>query len=140
VITKIFTIIGIVLGLLFVGVIGLNFLSATANKNYSANLEPNLSEEFDESLGNEYLADQSYGEDKVLEQQEALLREMMGQNQMSQNEFQKPSATSYSNAQQNENTPDDQLQFDNLLNNFQSVAKSKPDLLAKKIQMWLDED
>jgi flagellar biosynthesis/type III secretory pathway M-ring protein FliF/YscJ len=140
VVTKIFTIIGIVLGLLFVGVIGLNFLSAAANKNYSADIDPNLATEFDQSLGNEYLTDQSYGEDKVLEQQEALLREMMGQNQISQNEIPKSSATSYSNFQQEQKPADDQLQFDNLLNNFQSVANSKPDLLAKKIQMWLDED
>jgi flagellar biosynthesis/type III secretory pathway M-ring protein FliF/YscJ len=140
VVTKIFTIIGIVLGLLFVGVIGLNFLSAAANKNYTAEIEPNLANEFDQSLGNEYIADQSFGEDKVLEQQEALLREMMGQNQITQNEFPKPSATSYNNFQQEQKPADDQLQFDNLLNNFQSVANSKPDLLAKKIQMWLDED
>jgi flagellar M-ring protein FliF len=140
VVTKIFTIIAIVLGLLFVGVIGLNFLSAAANKSYTADIEPNLANEFDQNLGAEYLADQSFGEDKVLEQQEALLREMMGQNQISNNDFQKPPATSYNNFQQEQKPEDDQLQFDNLLNNFQSVANSKPDLLAKKIQMWLDED
>ena len=80
------------------------------------------------------------GEGKALEQQEALLREMMNQNPGKSdfaNPYEKPEATSY--VQNDSPEAKEQMQFDNLLNDFQSVASSKPDLLAKKIQMWLDE-
>lgn len=136
-VTKVLMIIAIILGLLFVSIISLNFLSAAANKNYSPEIDNDLASEFDQAVGaGDYQAEENYGEDKVLEQQEALLREMMGQGG-STKEVPKSQATSYESEEKN---TEDQMQFDNLLNNFQSVASSKPDLLAKKIQLWLDED
>lgn len=142
VIMKVLTIVGIIVGLLLVAIISLNFLSAAANKNYNPEIDPNLSNEFDEVLNENYISNdfEDFGEGKALEQQEALLREMMNQNPSKSdfaNPYEKPEATSY--VQNDSPEAQEQMQFDNLLNDFQSVASSKPDLLAKKIQMWLDE-
>lgn len=145
VIMKIFTIIAIIIGLLLVSIIALNYLGAAANKNYNPELDPNLSNEFDEVLNENYIGneEEDFGESKALEQQEALLREMMNQSNFEKPDFsnapkEKPHVTSYTNTT-NEAKTTDETQFENLLNNFQSVASSKPDLLAKKIQVWLDE-
>ena len=37
------------------------------------------------------------------------------------------------------NSNNEEIRFESLLNNFESVANRKPDLLAKKIEVWLDE-
>ena len=37
------------------------------------------------------------------------------------------------------NSNNEEIKFESLLNNFESVANRKPDLLAKKIEVWLDE-
>ncbi|MCE2929156.1 MAG: hypothetical protein LW817_05960, partial [Candidatus Caenarcaniphilales bacterium] len=145
VISKIFSIVAILLGLLLVAVISLNFLSAASNKNYAPEVDPNLSNEFDEVM-NDYPDNNSrsyedYGEGQALAQQEELLREMMSQT----NSGAPKSSNAQSNFEFQENPAltagtDDDKQFDNLLNNFQSVANKQPDILAKKIQVWLDED
>lgn len=128
VITKIFSIIAIIVGLLIVAIIGLNFLNAASNRNYVPEVDPNLSNEFDEIL-NDYGDNYSdYGEGQALAQQEELLKEMMNQQSSPKQEEKSIKA-------QNNN-----YEFDDLLNNFQSVASSKPDALAKKIQVWLDEE
>lgn len=136
-ITKIFTIIAIILGLLLVAIISLNFLSAAANKEYITEMDPNLANEFEEVINDE--PGQDYGEAAALEQQEALLREMMGDSFT-----QEPAAAAKSQpSSYSSDAPvndQEQMQFDNLLNNFQSVANTKPDILAKKIQTWLEDD
>ena len=33
----------------------------------------------------------------------------------------------------------EEIKFESLLNNFENIASRKPDLLAKKIEVWLDE-
>ena len=38
-----------------------------------------------------------------------------------------------------DNSNKEEIEFESLLNNFQNVASSKPDLLAKKIEVWLDD-
>lgn len=134
-IMKIFTIIAIILGLLLVAIISLNFLSAAANKEYVADVNPGLGNEFEEIINDEPGAD--YGEAAALEQQEALLREMMGESFV-ENEMPRSQPSSYSAPQTQET--EEQMQFDNLLNNFQSVANKKPEILAKKIQTWLEDD
>ena len=134
-IMKVFTIIAIILGLLLVAIISLNFLSAAANKEYVADVNPNLGNEFEDIINDEPGAD--YGEAAAVEQQEALLREMMGESFV-ENEMPKSEPSSYSAPQTQEN--EEQMQFDNLLNNFQSVASKKPEILAKKIQTWLEDD
>ncbi len=135
VVMKIFTIIAIIIGLLLVAIISLNFLGAAANKNYTE-VDPNLSNEFGQVMNEEGGAD--YGEAAALAQQEALLKEMMGESFEEPPAITKGQANSYSN--ENPVEQEDKMQFDNLLNNFQSVASSKPDILARKIQMWLEED
>ena len=37
------------------------------------------------------------------------------------------------------NSNNEEIRFESLLNNFENVANRKPDLLAKKIEVWLDE-
>ncbi len=135
VIMKIFTIIAIIIGLLLVAIISLNFLSAAANKNYTE-VDPSLANEFGQVMNDE-AGGVDYGEAAALAQQEALLKEMMGES-FEPTAIPKGQASSYSS--ENPVEQEDKMQFDNLLNNFQSVASSKPDILARKIQMWLEED
>ncbi|MDA0772707.1 MAG: hypothetical protein O3C63_07155 [Cyanobacteria bacterium] len=135
-ITKIFTIIAIVLGLLLVAIISLNFLSAAANKEYTNEMDPRLGNEFEEIINDEPGMD--YGEAEALKQQEALLKEMMGDSFVQEKSAAKGEARSYSN--DSPAIEQEQMQFDNLLNNFQSVANKKPEILARKIQTWLEED
>ncbi len=140
VISKIFSILAIIFGLLIVAIISLNFLSAVANKNYQEQVDPNLGDEFDQVLNDDQAkvtSYEDYGESKALEQQEALLKEMMSDNTNTATKVDKnKEATVY----ESNNNDKEQMQFDSLLNNFQSVAADQPDILAKKIQMWLDED
>jgi hypothetical protein len=133
---KIFTIIAIIIGLLLVAIISLNFLGAAANKNYTEEVNPNLGNEFGQMINDEP-GGVDYGEAAALAQQEALLKEMMGES-FEPTAIPKGKAISYSNEAPVEQ--EDKMQFDNLLNNFQSVASTKPDILARKIQMWLEED
>jgi flagellar M-ring protein FliF len=133
VVVKIFSIIGIILGLLVVAIIGLNFLNAAASANVKTSVDSNLGSEFDQVLGDTNPSYDDFGEQKALEQQEALLKEMMNQAQPSSPSA-KAEATSYSAPSA------ESREFESLLNNFQSVASSKPDLLAKKIQVWLEEE
>ncbi|MBT6843323.1 MAG: hypothetical protein HOA17_05935 [Candidatus Melainabacteria bacterium] len=133
---KIFTIIAIVLGLLLVAIISLNFLSAAANKEYVNEMDPSLGNEFEEVINDEPGVD--YGEAAALEQQEALLKEMMGDSFVEEKPSAKGEATSYSS--DSPAIEQEQMQFDNLLNNFQSVANKKPEILARKIQTWLEDD
>ena len=133
VISKIFIVIAIIVALLLVSIISLNFLSAAANKNYTEELDPNLASEFDEVVNDDY---QDLGEAESIAQQEALLKEMMGQGSESPGEL-----ADASNRPRNLDEEDlEKVEFENLLNDFQSVAGSKPDILAKKIQVWLDDE
>lgn len=132
----------IIFALLLIAIISLNFLSAAANPNYETELDENLGAEFDDVLHDTYNQEPDeydYGESQSIHQQEELLKEMMGQSSepgMAAT-AQKAPATSYSSTQ---SQADDSDQFENLLNNFQSVANAKPDILAKKIQVWLDDE
>lgn len=141
-ISKIFTVIAIVIGLLLVAIISLNFLSVAANKNsYVPELDPNLSNDFDQIVNDEPDLVQDYGESAALAQQEALLKEMMSGGAIPPStSINKGQASSYSTDSREETGQQEKLEFDGLLNNFQNVADSKPDILAKKIQMWLEED
>jgi len=134
VVSKIFIVIAIIVALLLVSIISLNFLSAAANKNYTEELDPNLSSEFDEVVNDNY---DDLGEAESIAQQEALLREMMGQGG-AENPGELPDASNRSKTLDEEDL--EKVQFENLLNDFQSVAGSKPDILAKKIQVWLDDE
>ncbi len=136
VVMKIFTVVAIIIALLLVAIISLNFLSVAANKNYTNEIDPSLGNEFDQVLNDE-IGGADYGEAEALAQQEALLKEMMGES-FEPTPIAKGEAKSYSNDSPAES--DDKMQFDNLLNNFQSVANNKPDIMARKIQMWLEED
>ena len=95
---------------------------------------------------------------EALKQQEALLKEMMNQSnppssqantEMQQAPMASLEATapkqianqgvSYDNNYQGTTANKEEIEFESLLNNFQNVASSKPDLLAKKIEVWLDD-
>ena len=136
--TKILGVVAIVIGLLITAIIALNFLNGSANDaEYQTEYDEELGDEFDQVI-NDYDPNapepSDYGEDAVLEQQEALLREMMGAQEAQEAQAEKAAAVSYSSAD------DQNVEFESLLNNFQSVANNKPDLLAKKIQTWLEDE
>lgn len=136
VISKIFIVIAIIVALLLISIISLNFLSSAANKKYNEEIDPNLASEFDEVVNDNYQDYDDLGESDSIAQQEALLREMMGQGSGEPQEL-----TDISNKPRNLDEEDlEKVQFENLLNDFQSVAGSKPDILAKKIQVWLDDE
>jgi flagellar biosynthesis/type III secretory pathway M-ring protein FliF/YscJ len=140
VISKIFIVIAIIFALIIVSIISLNFLNSAANKNYTEEIDPNISSEFDEVINDNY---NDYGEQDSIAQQEALLREMMGQTASpNNNEANDPKELADSSSRPKKIDEEDleKVQFENLLNDFQSVAGSKPDILAKKIQVWLDDD
>jgi flagellar biosynthesis/type III secretory pathway M-ring protein FliF/YscJ len=137
--SKVLIIIGIGFALLLLAIVGLNFLGAAANKSYETEIDPDLGNDFEEVLNDEdyemsddYSSD--YGETDSLKQQEELLREMMAKNSAA------PAASNSEPEQITQNTADDNVEFETLLNNFQNVANSKPDALAKKIQVWLDDE
>lgn len=138
VVAKVFSVLGILFVILVAAVIGLNIIGASS-KGIDVETDPSLGDEFDEVLNDPELAaadyDDDYGEDKALQQQEALLREMMGSTDDVANEnTPKAEANSFSEGNKSE------MEFDNLLNNFQNVAQNQPDILAKKIQVWLDDE
>lgn len=135
VISKIFIVIAIIVALLLISIISLNFLSAAANKNYTEELDPNLATEFDEVVNDNY---DDMGEADSIAQQEALLREMMGQQAAEEAPGELQDASKRSKTLDEDDL--EKVQFENLLNDFQSVAGSKPDILAKKIQVWLDDE
>jgi flagellar M-ring protein FliF len=140
VISKIFIVIAIIFALIIVSIISLNFLNSAANKNYTEEIDPNIGSEFSEVINDNY---DDYGEKDSIAQQEALLREMMGKTTSpNNNEANDPKELADSSSKPKKIDEEDleKVQFENLLNDFQSVAGSKPDILAKKIQVWLDDD
>lgn len=149
---KIFSIIGTIIGILLIGIVGLNFLSAAVNTQAKKTVDTSLGEDIEDIS----TADDNYGEqprgdhqsqlmmqnEQALAQQEALLKEMMSDSAGATATATAPpamaQATSVSSTQQAQ-SKSPKVEFENLLNNFQSAAQSKPDLLAKKIQVWLEE-
>lgn len=136
--TKVFMVIGIGIGLLIVAIIALNFLGASRPQEFETELDPQLGNDFEDVLNESYEAEQEtyedFGENDALRQQEELLQEMMSNG----NAGAKQASSSID--QTNSENSDENVEFENLLNNFQSVASSKPEALAKKIQVWLDDD
>lgn len=154
-IVKIFSIVATIVGLLIVGIVGLNFLNAASTEE--TEVDPNLGSEFDQVLnenpdyGEAYneedydLEGEDFGEQKALEQQEALLKEMLNdandlEDAAGVTEKEAPKSYSSAATAQADKSEEKNVEFETLLNNFQSVASNKPDLLAKKIQVWLEEE
>jgi len=138
VISKILLIIGIGIALLLVAIIALNFLGAAANRDYDTEIDPSLGDDFEDVLNESYEPDeqyQDYGESDALRQQEELLKEMMQGSGDPREQ-----ATTQDAAQVTGTQDDENVEFENLLNNFQSVASAKPEALAKKIQVWLEDE
>lgn len=140
-ISKILIVIGIGIALLIVAIIGLNFLGAASNKDYDTEIDPGLGDDFEDVLNESYDPDaeyEDYGESDALRQQEELLKEMMNNGSA---DAQQQQAVSQDDVQQlAANQEEENVEFENLLNNFQSVASAKPEALAKKIQVWLDDE
>jgi flagellar M-ring protein FliF len=163
---KAMTIIGFIALALIVSLFGLSFLSSFANKDSQAETDvyPDLGNEFEDDVPTNSIENdndgEDYGEKEALRQQEALLKEMMSQSappkyfeQEQNNIYDKGSMSSPSfdrteTMRQNSplslsgsvgNSNNEEIRFESLLNNFESVANRKPDLLAKKIEVWLDE-
>jgi|GEM_PF-1720884 len=127
-VSKIFAGIGIVFVLLIAAVVGLNIIGAASRSNTELETDPNLNKEYEDifpTTSDEAYAYDDMGEQQALAQQEALLREMS-----------KPAPVAATETKNN----GQQMEFDTLLNGLQSTAQSQPDILAKKIQVWLDED
>jgi len=159
---KAMTIVGFIVLALIVSLFGLSFLSSMANKEGQAETDvyPELGNEFEEEKEPEENEDEEdYGEKEALRQQEALLKEMMSQSTPPKY-FQQDNSGMYDRGsignerndpmKQLSNTPmslsggvgddsNEEIKFESLLNNFENVASRKPDLLAKKIEVWLDE-
>ncbi|MEB3314837.1 MAG: flagellar M-ring protein FliF C-terminal domain-containing protein [Candidatus Melainabacteria bacterium] len=162
---KAMTIIGFIALALIASLFGLSFLSSFANKDSQAETDiyPDLGNEFEDDVpNNDTEADndgEDYGEKEALRQQEALLKEMMSQSappkyfeQEQSNIYDKGSMSNpgFERGDTRQNSPlslsggignsnNEEIKFESLLNNFESVANRKPDLLAKKIEVWLDE-
>ncbi len=104
-------------------IVGLNVIGS--GNRTKTETDPNLAKEYEElfpvGADEAYAYDDDFGEADAMAQQEALLKEMT-----------KPAPNAAPNGQQTE--------FDNLLSGLQSTAQAQPDILAKKIQVWLDED
>jgi len=139
VISKFFIVIAIITALIIISIISLNFLSAAANKNYTEEIDSNIGSEFDEVINDN---SDDFGEGDSIAQQEALLREMMGQSSGvgSGNSGTQELPDSSVRSRKIDEEDLEKVQFENLLNDFQSVAGSKPEILARKIQVWLDDD
>ena len=146
---------------------GLSFLSSFANKDSQAETDiyPDLGNEFeDETIEEDETEEASddYGEKEALRQQEALLKEMMSQsappkyfspeqsNIYDKGSMSSPGFERDENYKQLSSSPlslsggvgeadNEEIKFESLLNNFENIASRKPDLLAKKIEVWLDE-
>lgn len=162
---KAMTIIGFIALALIVSLFGLSFLSSFANKDSQAETDvyPDLGNEFEDDIPTNSVEEnndgEDYGEKEALRQQEALLKEMMSQSappkyfeQEQSNIYHKGSMSSpgFERGESRQNSPlslsgsvgnsnNEEIRFESLLNNFESVANRKPDLLAKKIEVWLDE-
>lgn len=163
---KAMTIIGFIALALIVSLFGLSFLSSAANKESQAETDiyPELGNEFEEDAAEDKDEEESedYGEKEALRQQEALLKEMMSQSpppkyfqQDQSNVYDRGSMSNAAlergeNPKQLNSSPmalsggigegdNEEMRFESLLNNFENVASRKPDLLAKKIEVWLDE-
>lgn len=162
---KAMTIIGFIALALIVSLFGLSFLSSFANKDSQAETDvyPDLGNEFEDDIPTNSIEEnndgEDYGEKEALRQQEALLKEMMSQSappkyfeQEQSNIYHKGSMSSpgFERGESRQNSPlslsgsvgnsnNEEIRFESLLNNFESVANRKPDLLAKKIEVWLDE-
>jgi flagellar M-ring protein FliF len=153
---KTMTVIGIIALALMVGLVGLSFINSVSNRDSKTetDVDPNLGQEFEQEYEEyEDSAQQDFGEKEALKQQENLLREMMNQGagartefanqQVYQNspaEFGQPKQLANNLSQNAMNNSQDEIEFETLLNSFQSVATNKPDLLAKKIEVWLDSN
>ncbi len=127
-VSKIFAGIGILFVLLIAAVIGLNIVGAAGRSNTEIETDANLGKEYEDifpTTADEAYAYDDFGEQQAIAQQEALLKEMT---QPAPSKEVKP------------NVSGQQIEFDSLLNGLQSTAQSQPDILAKKIQVWLDED
>jgi flagellar M-ring protein FliF len=162
---KAMTIIGFIALALIVSLFGLSFLSSFANKDSQAekDIYPDLGNEFEDDMPTNSIEEdndgEDYGEKEALKQQEALLKEMMSQSappkyfeQEQSNIYDKGSMSSpgFERGDSRQNSPlslsgsvgnsnNEEIRFESLLNNFESVANRKPGLLAKKIEVWLDE-
>jgi len=164
---KAMTIIGFIALALIVSLFGLSFLSSFANKDSQAETDiyPDLGNEFeDEAIEDDETEEDSddYGEKEALRQQEALLKEMMSQsappkyfspeqsNIYDKGSMSSPGFERDENYKQLSSSPlslsggvgeadNEEIKFESLLNNFENIASRKPDLLAKKIEVWLDE-
>ncbi len=139
-VSKILVVIGIGIALLLVAIIGLNFLGAAANKDYDTEIDPGLGDDFEDVLNDSYEPDTNqsdYGESDALRQQEELLREMMNNNNSTESN---QTAGNQKMDQLSAGQDEENVEFENLLNNFQSVANAKPEALAKKIQVWLEDE
>lgn len=142
---------------------------ANKESRAETDIDPSLGNEFEDNYGDlhEDYEDDDFGEKEALKQQEALLKEMMNQSNPpgSQNgvdlrdpyphEQQSPAAmnsleasapkqiakqgVSYDNNYQGRKANKEEIEFESLLNNFQNIASIKPDLLAKKIEVWLND-
>ncbi|MCH2226788.1 MAG: hypothetical protein MK033_03355 [Candidatus Caenarcaniphilales bacterium] len=165
---KTITVIGFIALALIVSLFGLSFLSSVSNKESRAetDIDPSLGNEFEDDYSDlhEDYEEDDFGEKEALKQQEALLKEMMNQtvppganadpasisSPYDQGSFAETNPASLEGqaprqiAMQNDanlmdNSNKEEIEFESLLNNFQNVASSKPDLLAKKIEVWLDD-
>jgi flagellar biosynthesis/type III secretory pathway M-ring protein FliF/YscJ len=139
-ISKILMVIGIAIALLLIAIIGLNFLGAASNRNFDTEIDPSLGDDFEDVLNESYEPNNSYedfGESDAFKQQEELLREMMMKGSSTDA---KQRASDKEMDQLTANQDDENIEFENLLNNFQSVASAKPEALAKKIQVWLEDE
>ncbi len=127
-VSKIFAGIGILFVLLIAAVIGLNIVGAAGRTNTELETDANLGKEYEDifpTTADEAYAYDDFGEQQALAQQEALLKEMT-----------QPAPSTETKS----NVSGQQIEFDSLLNGLQSTAQNQPDILAKKIQVWLDED
>lgn len=133
---SIFSIIGTILGLLIVGIIGLNFLGAASNQKPQKTVDQNLGSEFEDVLHEKQEQVNDFGEKKALEQQEALLKEMLN---AQEEPVAAPAATQTAAPKKANNASEQKVEFEGLLNNFQSAAQNQPEILAQKIENWLEE-
>jgi flagellar M-ring protein FliF len=153
---KAMTIIGFIALALIVSLFGLSFLSSFANKDSQAETDvyPDLGNEFEDDIPTNSIEEgndgEDYGEKEALRQQESLLKEMMSQSAPPKYFEQQEQSNIYDKGSMRQSSPlslsgnvgnsnNEEIRFESLLNNFESVANRKPDLLAKKIEVWLDE-
>lgn len=142
---KFLALIGTILGILVIGILGLNFLNSASSQKVTQTIDSNLGDDFDQVLNEDQMAAgageavSDYGEKQAIDQQEMLLKEMLNSQQAETVSVKAGAAKSHSE-QEFAGAEQQDAEFKNLLNGFQSVAHHKPDLLAKKIQVWLEDE